>query len=276
MEATGRQPPAEDRYIFRRGHRLEQAMAEELIHEGHKVQMFPQNTLLRSAEHPWMTVTPDATRFDEHGQEINHVELKAPVSQYVMTEWREAAEREEVPIYVEAQIQWSMLVTGFSTAYVAADLLTELLHGEIEAKPFVQEELMRRADQIRQCIQRDTPPDFDWIDPDDETLNKLFPSAKGTSTVLPKGMVQKWLDAKANRLKWQKLEKTRAALMKLRALSQVGLRGDISDEIADGYELIIHSDALDGEVIKWSTSPRKAYEVKAGRTVRFQTIKEKK
>lgn len=105
LEKTGRKPPFAGNHHTRLG-QLCEPRARQLYANATGCDIVTPAASMFHPEHNWCRATPDGWRADnpKHGVQIKSVGF------YVGRRWKH-----EIPIYVEAQCQWEMFVTGAET-----------------------------------------------------------------------------------------------------------------------------------------------------------------
>lgn len=165
------------------GHALEELVASKWCEATGKNVMAPKATV-RHYDHPHIAASVDREVTDPGDYEL--VECKY-VGPNVAWQWRNG-----VPVYVQAQCQVQMAVTGAKRVHVAAlivDYGPQFFTAVIERDDAVIDEIIGRLNQFwAEHIETGARPDIDGMDPDSvkRRLEDMYqPPAEGNAVRLP-------------------------------------------------------------------------------------------
>jgi putative phage-type endonuclease len=124
-------------------------------------------------DRPWQISNPDGIFETEDGQ-FGIIEVKTAAYE---DDWKEYTGREwqyVVPVYYRTQVQWYLQTFGFDKAYVVV-LFSGRKYVEIEinADPFEQDLNLQSVAKFRECVAKDTKPDWDGSASTLETVRKI-------------------------------------------------------------------------------------------------------
>jgi putative phage-type endonuclease len=164
-EKTGKVEPEPAGEAAERGHILEDAVAT-FYEKRTSAKTRRSNGICRLKEHPWAFCSLDRTIEGEEGL----VEIKTSTSR--------AWELDPVPDFVQAQVQYQMLVTGAPWVDVAA--LLGSLNFRIErvyANQMEQAVIFNAAQKFWEAVETDTPPAI--LGRDSDVFAKVVPQQRG-------------------------------------------------------------------------------------------------
>lgn len=151
-----------------------------------------RNAILQHPDHPWMLANID--------REIVAPGLRAGLecksaSAYLSDDWQDDA----VPLAYQAQCQWYMAITGFSTWYIAA-----LVGGNrftctmLSRDDEVIHSMIAAGHAFWQCVESHTMPPVDGSEKCSDALQRLYPSSIPDASIeLPPTIDLREIDALA-------------------------------------------------------------------------------
>ena len=169
LEAAPVDPLTEELWAL--GHALEPVIAERYtVMTGRPVRRVMQ--MLRHPDIEWATASLD--RRDARKGEHRIVELKwVPWKR-----WEEGPEA--VPAYVQDQVQWQLMVTGFDAADVAVLMGSHVEHHEVMPDRAYQDDLLIIARAFRLLVETGERPAIDGSEATRRALVRLHPRDDGS------------------------------------------------------------------------------------------------
>lgn len=197
---------------------------------------------------PFLTATIDRWIIESKGRQ-GRGDLEIKNVGFFNSDWRGEGGAVDVPLYVQAQVQHQLAVTGFSWAVVAALVGGNKMQTfEVERNEKFIAELEASAEEFWARVQRKEAPEVDGSEATARTLKALHPDDNGQTVELPEEAEQLWLrleDARERKSLAEKHEK--AAKNMLQALIGSATFGVLSD----------------GRTISYKTQERDGYTVDA-------------
>ena len=189
LKKTGQTvPPREDSVLSEAalmGHELEPVIASRFAAiTGLDVRKNPGT--LRMPDIPWALVNLDRTT--EQGGLPGVVELKSR-SSYALNEWLE-----ETPVDVQIQVQWQLMVTGWSFGYTAALIGGQrtIIH-RIERDEKLIDDLLAIGAEFWGWVETGTQPPLDSSAATGQLLDRLHANPTHKDVVADPSEVDKWL-----------------------------------------------------------------------------------
>lgn len=181
--------------MFDLGHALEPVIAERYTDQTGRP-LRRRNQMLQHRELEWVTASLDRVSAVKGERLI--VELKwAP--------WRRWVEGPEpVPAYVQDQVQWQLMVTGWERADVAVLNGSHVERHTIEADPEYQRNLLVIAEHFHGLVLSGTRPPIDGSEATRRALLRLYPQDDGTP-------MEPTAELHALMLEWREREKVAKA-----------------------------------------------------------------
>lgn len=240
----GLMPETEDNERMRWGRQLEQAIAEDYeLETGRKLHDPGSFTIYTSTEYPWMIATIDRMIVEADDQD-DHGVLQIKTAR--------AGERdtwlEEIPLYVQVQVQHEMIVTGKKWGAVAVFFGDyEHLYIDVALHQRFAEILIEQTQKFWERIQNEDAPPPDFSKASEDALFSLYPQDKGETITLP-GEVMSW-----------NLELEEAEKQKKEAEAKIReIKNRVKNEMGEAAYGVL----VDGSSYSWITTERQGYEVK--------------
>lgn len=124
---------------------------------------------------PFLTATLDRWIIGGHGRGSERGDLEIKNVGAFNADWKE-----EIPLYIQAQVQHQLACTGFQWAAVAALVGGNRMETiEIERNPEYIEALERKAEEFWTMVQRKEAPPVDGTDATTKAIKKLHPNDNG-------------------------------------------------------------------------------------------------
>ncbi|MDE2471076.1 MAG: YqaJ viral recombinase family protein, partial [Bradyrhizobium sp.] len=185
------------------GVRLEPVIAEAFAaRTGRRVELWPQDKIVRSTEHVWMICTPDATQqCDGDGNAVGVLQIKT-ANEFLSSAWKDGP-----PLHYQVQCQHELTVTGCDWGTLVVLIGGQKLrYFDFEANPKFQAALIGRLGNFWEAIETRTPPEIDASLSTARILEKLHPMDNGESVALPEEALQWDADLKGAKAKVKDLE----------------------------------------------------------------------
>jgi putative phage-type endonuclease len=232
------------------GHALEDLIARTWAKQAGR-SVAAVGTTVRHRKYPHIAASVDRDVVRIVGQDREHVECKY-VGPNTAHQWRNG-----VPVYVQAQCQVQMAVTGAKRVHVAAlivDYGPQFFTAVIERDDAVIDEIIGRLNQFwAEHIESGARPDTDGLNPDQvrRRLEQMYqPPAEGNPVRLPHELATLVADIKRTKALKRDLEKQIAAAENELRLFMV------DNQATDAF---IDDNAK--PAVTWRTIQRKGYEV---------------
>ena len=237
-EKTGLTPPTEETEAMRWGTKLEPVIAEGFAERTGLVIQKCQTMFVHSP-HDFLTATPDYEVFEECQKallEIKNVGVRAG-----------AAWEDGIPDLTHIQVAHQLMVSGYTTAYVAGLIGgNKLAWKKVERSERLETLLLNTLLAFWDMVQQKTPPPARAAD--SEILSELYPESKGGSIPLPpsaKDLIVALREAEAAKKHAEKeAEGFKNQLKQMLGDAERGTCGDIT--------------------VSWKTVSRKSYTVSEG------------
>jgi putative phage-type endonuclease len=141
---------------------------------------------LRMPDVPWALVNLD--RYTEEDGLLGALELKSR-SSYALGEWLD-----EVPVDVQVQVQWQLMVTGWSFGYTAALIGGQrtIVH-RIERDEQLIDNLLSIAAEFWGWVETGTQPPLDGSHATGQLLDRIHANPTRKDVVADAAEVEKWL-----------------------------------------------------------------------------------
>lgn len=191
------------------GHALEELIASEWCKASGKTLIAPKATV-RHYDHPHIAASVDREVSDRGDYELVECKYVGPTTAH---QWRNG-----VPVYVQAQCQVQMAVTGAKRVHVAAlivDYAPQFFTATIERDDAVIDEIIGRLNQFwAEHIESGARPDTDGLNPDQvrRRLEQMYQPPEDANPVrLPHELATLVADIKRTKALKRDLEKQIAA-----------------------------------------------------------------
>lgn len=227
---------------------LEDAVATYYERETGRMTIKPPSfTIYRSQDHPFMQATIDRLiePIDKRGRGVLQIKTAGPGQ---ISDWQE-----EIPVYIQVQIQHEMLVTGNAWGSLAVffgdyrDLIVD-----VERNDRFCNMLIEKCAEFWERIQSQDPPPVDHSESSKEALQYQYPKDTGASIALP-----------GEALHWdQELQEIKAQEKDLRKR-----KTELENKIKAEIELASYGVLTNGVTYSWIAHEREGYWVDA-KTVR--------
>jgi len=223
------------------GIRLERPIAEAFADRtGRKVNLWPQHSLLRAVDYPWLLCTPDAVQESSRGE--GSVQIKTVGQWGYRQHWRDGP-----PLMYQVQCQHELKVTGFAWGTLVVLIGGQRLrYFDFERNDKFLAALIPKLKDFWRAIETRTPPEVDGSLVTAQVLAKLHPDDNGQTIVLP----QEATDWTA------KLEEAKASIKDAEEV-KVACENRIKAALGDATFGLLH----DGSRWSWKTQERKGYSV---------------
>lgn len=172
--------PETERMTF--GRIMENVIASRYA-ETHGVRVRRRNTILRHEQYPWMLANLDRV---VEGQRVGLECKNVDVFAYRAGEWGEPGS-DEIPVEYFLQVTHYLAVTGFDLFHLAVCIGGNRQQTyTIERDEELIEQLIDQEAGFWQCVETNTPPDFDYAHPTALRLaRQLYPGTSGAVIDLP-------------------------------------------------------------------------------------------
>lgn len=200
------------------GHALEELIADQWVHHmwteyGRECGVINPKATVRHPEHPHIAASVDREITEDGGPAPRDLVECKYVGPTTANQWRNG-----VPVYVQAQCQVQMAVTGAKRVHVAAlivDYGPQFFTAVIERDDNVIDEIIGRLNQFwADHIENGQRPDTDGMDPDQvrRRLEQMYqPPEEGNPVRLPHELAMLIADIKRTKALKRDLEKQIAA-----------------------------------------------------------------
>jgi len=191
---------------------------------------------------PFLTATVDRWIIEADGRaDRGDLEIKN-VGAY-NADWRD-----EPPLYVQAQVQHQLAVTGFGWAVVAALIGGNKLETfEIERNQNFIVELEAKAEEFWGRVQRKEAPPTDGTEATTRTLKHLHPDDNGSTVVLD-SEVAKWVDQREAAKRDENAAKQKIAESENHIKAAVG--SNTFGQLPDGRTISLKTQERSGYVVE--------------------------
>lgn len=181
-------PPREDSVLSEAaemGHELEPVVARRFTKKTGLPALSNPGTL-RLPEVPWALVNLDRATVEDG--EMGALELKTR-SSYALPDWEE-----ETPVDVQVQVQWQLMVTGWSFGYTAALIGGQrtIVH-RIERDEQLIDDLLRIAAEFWGWVETGAQPPLDGSHATGRLLDRIHAKPTRKDVVADAAEVEKWL-----------------------------------------------------------------------------------